>query len=61
MAEILKNPPAMEGDMDWEDALEKGMAIYSSIWVEHCVSPEKHRVIVEMKAFKWEINIKMGS
>ena len=33
----------MQGDMDWEDALEKGMATYSSMWVEHCVSLEKHR------------------
>ena len=42
VAQWVKNPPAMretwvlslgweDGDLDWEDALEKGMAIHSSI------------------------------
>ena len=44
MAETVKNPPAMEEtqvlSLGWEDLLEKGMAIHSSIlawkipWIE---------------------------
>ena len=36
MALVVKNPPAIAGDIrdvDWEDPLEKGIATYSSILV----------------------------
>ena len=28
---MLKNPPAMQTDLGWEDSLEKGMATHFSI------------------------------
>ena len=35
MAQLIKNPPAMQetwvGSLDWEDPLEKGKATHSSI------------------------------
>ena len=31
MAQLVKNPPAMWGDLGWEDTLEKGKATHSSI------------------------------
>ena len=56
MAQTVKNPPAMQETqvrfLGWEDPLEKGMAIYSSIawkipWTEEpggSRSMELHRV-----------------
>ena len=50
MAQLVKNPPAMQEtwvrSLDWEDALEKGMATHSSIpswripWTEEPGGPQ---------------------
>ena len=31
MAQLVKNPPAMQETLVWEDPLEKGKAIHSSL------------------------------
>ena len=43
VALVVKNPPAIAGDMRWEDPLEEGMATHSGIfawrapWTENLV------------------------
>ena len=31
VAQVVKNPPAIGGDLGWEDPLEEGMATHSSV------------------------------